>query len=301
MDLKRWIPWLWCMTGYKSSRISPGFWEGWDFCISGGFSIPIWAVEPTLNGDVGDLMMVTQNLLVDGQEELASHLGGTFLGSRIPTMLRNNQTLGIWSCSGKNKPKIWEFRLRHRIFLEPFFMEDLEVASCSKEYFYGPVTPWGMGQPSLPRESLAIGHWEAGMARAGLGFGNIFAMGMPAGNSSASQHHFSFPSWFFPSLPQHFPRILFVTGKISDVWILGLSGVSKRIHKLSLGLIFTYSLLHVGVKTDKTCLTLFSVIFPTPLAFIKLIYLFFPPFPLSLKWLLPHPQHWLTKHIWKVK
>lgn len=86
------------------------------------------------------------------------------------------------------------------------------------------------------------------------------------------------------------------------MWVLlGLSGDSKRIHKFSPGLIFPHSLSHVGIKTDKNCLSLFSVIFPTPLAFIKLIYLFFPPFPLNLKWLLPHSQHWLTKYMWKVK
>lgn len=113
---------------------------------------------------------------------------------------------------------------------------------------------------------------------------------------------FEFPSHYFHlchDIPVgiHLLLINFLVQRLFWAWVQ----ISKSNCKLYLGLIFTCSLLHVGVKMDRNCLSLFSVIYLTPLIFYYTRIFFSPPFPLNFKWLLPYPQHWLRKYIWKEK
>lgn len=164
------------------------------------------------------------------------HLGGTSLGSRIHTTVRKSQTLGMWSCPwllsilfcwGQINPKykssdydtkfawslflwkIWRWPPGVTIIVRNVYMdqeaqthqwlhEEHATLPCQ-----GNLWPLCIDKQEWLRLGLDLCPWEH------LCNGTSSFHGMPTRNCSACQKLFSFPSWFFPSLPKYFCGNLF--------------------------------------------------------------------------------------------
>jgi len=124
--------------------------------------------------------------------------------------------------------------------------------------------------------------------------GNILVMGSPASMKCQQRTCQRLP--YLPQITLISKSLLYVSvmaflGEFSCYWLIFLyifffflllfffffwtwTQIRKSNYKLSPDLIFTCSLLHVGVKMDTNCLSLFSVIYLTPMAFLRLIFFF---------------------------
>lgn len=225
----------------------------------------------------------------------------TLFFSRSNTPWTHKEVLGLWHqiCSES------VFMGRSGAAAEVAFCNDLYCKECIE--WTKRLRPMGNYMLTLPvfpakwifGNHLMISRTGADWGRMGS-HGNIFVMGSPAsmkcqqGTTLLASvwllncRGFEVPSllvvFFLLSPPTHLCHnisvgicLLLINFSVHGFcWTWMQIGKDNR--KLSLGLPFASSLRHVGVKMDRNCLSLFSVIYLTPLAFIRLIG-FFPSLP----------------------